>query len=161
MKNNIVVTLVIFALFCVSCFSDNPENNIKTLKQLHTEETNLVAYSQFLDSLNLKNKTITERKERFFSFINTEIPAYWIGTKWDFNGTTRTPKKGNIACGYFVTNVLSDFGFEIKRIYLAQQASSVMIKQLSEPTTVKHLKSVASLTTYLNNQPDKSIFIIG
>ena len=60
-----------------------------------------------------------------------DIFPYWYGTQWDFNGTKRTPKKGKISCGYFVTNLLTDVGFTIPRIKWAQSASEVFIKKLA------------------------------
>ncbi len=70
-------------------------------------------------------------KERFFTnaVTKTIIPA-WIGTSWDFYGTTETPQKGKIACGYFVTTVLRDAGLPLARIKLAQCASEEMIRTL-------------------------------
>jgi hypothetical protein len=58
--------------------------------------------------------------------IHGLLPA-WYGTPWDFNGTTRTPGQGTIACGYFVTTVMVDAGFRIPRIRWAQLASEPMI----------------------------------
>jgi hypothetical protein len=55
---------------------------------------------------------------------------YWYGTPWDFNGTTEVPGEGKIACGYFVTHVLRDAGFNLDTAGLAQQASEIMIRSL-------------------------------
>lgn len=63
--------------------------------------------------------------------MTQQIFPTWYGTPWDFNGTTRTPQKGQIACGYFVTNTLTDLGFDIPRVKWAQSASEVFIKQLA------------------------------
>ena len=62
-------------------------------------------------NLTFNNKN--EKKKLCCETIHNGIPGYWIGTVWDFNGVTRTPKQGAIACGYFVTNVLTDLGFKI------------------------------------------------
>src|SRR5262245_2869906 len=43
------------------------------------------------------------------------VPA-WIGTTWDFWGTTATPREGSIACGHFVGTVLRDAGFRVDRL---------------------------------------------
>ncbi|GHC54065.1 hypothetical protein GCM10007100_20480 [Roseibacillus persicicus] len=51
----------------------------------------------------------------------------WLGTPWDFNGTSETPGEGTIACGYFVSTVLRDAGFRVERFRLAQQASQNII----------------------------------
>jgi len=47
----------------------------------------------------------------------------WLGTPWDFNGTAHEPGTGKVACGYFVSSVLQDAGFEVEWAPLAQQAS--------------------------------------
>jgi hypothetical protein len=57
----------------------------------------------------------------------------WIGTGWDFNGTSETPGKGKIACGYFVSTVLRDAGFKVNRYRLAQQASANIIHSFINP----------------------------
>ena len=35
----------------------------------------------------------------------TAIHDEWMGTPWDFSGTSQVPRKGSIACGYFVSTV--------------------------------------------------------
>ena len=51
----------------------------------------------------------------------------WLGTPWDFNGTCATPGSGKIACGYFVSTILRDAGFQVERFRLAQQPSQRII----------------------------------
>ncbi|MFT7592013.1 MAG: hypothetical protein ACI9UJ_001942, partial [bacterium] len=46
---------------------------------------------------------------------------FWYGTSWDFNGYTKTPNKGTVACGYFVSTTLKHIGFNVNRYKLAQQ----------------------------------------
>lgn len=53
--------------------------------------------------------------------ILDELIPFWYGTPWDFNGYTAQPKKGVIACGYFVSTVLLHCGFNLNRYTLAQQ----------------------------------------
>jgi len=57
------------------------------------------------------------------------IPA-WLGTPWDFHGTSETPGEGHIACGYFVSTILRDAGFGVERVRMAQQASELIILTL-------------------------------
>ena len=125
----------------------------------------LPPYPQYVKETQAKTNGTTEsteeRKKRFFVFMNEDIPFYWTGTKWDFDGTTREPKKGAIACGYFVTTVLSDFGLKLERVYLAQQASSVMIKQLCEPTSVKYFASVKKVKEYVLARGEQEVYIVG
>lgn len=118
-------------------------------------------YTDFIQELQAMDGTVGEKESRFFQFINSDIPNYWTGTSWDFNGTTREPQKGSIACGYFVTNVLSDFGINLRRVYLAQQASSVMIQELSESGSVKHFSKVQQVQDYLQNRAEQEIYIVG
>src|SRR5690606_26228730 len=100
-----------------------------------------------------------EAKKFLFEIYNISIPKYWIGTKWDFNGTTRKPNEGTIACGYFVTNILADLGFKIERVKLAQAVSSKMINELC--VNIKRFADFNKLKEYIKNQPNYSIFIIG
>ncbi len=126
-----------------------------------TNSKDLTPYSKFIEKVKAETGTSAERKARFFTFMNKEIPAYWIGTKWDYNGITRIPQTKAIACGYFVTTVLEDFGITLKRIYLAQQASSVMINELCEKTSVKHFASLAKVESYLAARSEEEVYIVG
>ncbi len=76
------------------------------------------------------------------AIVQTIVPA-WIGTAWDFNGTTQTPQNGSIACGYFVTTVLQDAGFTLARTKLAQCASEQMITTLVQPKYVQRFSNVS------------------
>ena len=64
--------------------------------------------------------------------LTRDLPAHWLGTAWDFNGTSETPGQGHIACGYFVSTMLRDAGFEVERVRLAQQASGNIIRSLTD-----------------------------
>ena len=83
-------------------------------------------------------------KEKIFtcSVAETIVPA-WIGTAWDFNGTSETPQQGNIACGYFVTTVLRDAGLAVPRVKLAQCASEQMITTLIQSKYISRFSNVA------------------
>lgn len=123
---------------------------------------NRIPYDNFILDVaeNKRNQSDPiQAKLYLFDLLNTAIPDYWIGTKWDFNGVTRQPKNGTIACGYFITNTLTDIGFEIQRIKLAQAPSSKMINALC--INIKRFSAFEQLMSYLSQQPDNSIFIIG
>lgn len=130
-----------------------PEKNELVIKP----EINKVPYKEFLISIN--KKTEEEKKNYLFKFINNDVPNYWISTPWSFNGTSRDPQKGSIACGYFVTNTLTDFGFKINRTYLAQQASSVMIKELCKD--IKYYSKRQDLENYLLEKNKNQVYIVG
>ncbi|WP_448699379.1 hypothetical protein ACFGVR_20505 [Mucilaginibacter sp. AW1-3] len=94
-----------------------------------------------------------------FKLIDEDIYNYWAGTPWDFHGETQQPRTGSIACGYFVTNTLTDLGFKIDRVGLAEVASGVMIKKLC--ADIHSFNSLSDLDRYLAKQPVNSVFIIG
>jgi len=79
----------------------------------------------------------TAAHDYFFEMLNDSIFEYWMQTPWDFNGHTDTPRKGEIACGYFVTTTLRDMGVQLQRYKLAQQAASVIAEKLCEPSSIK------------------------
>ncbi len=66
----------------------------------------------------------------FIQTVSRRLIPHWYGTFWSFNGTTQTPGRGSIACGYFVTTVLRDAGLAIQRSSLAQMPSEQMIQML-------------------------------
>lgn len=61
-----------------------------------------------------------------------EMMRCWLGTPWDFNGTAAKPGGGRIACGYFVSTVLMDAGFQVDRYQLAQQPSGNILRSFLE-----------------------------
>lgn len=153
--------LILVFLGCNS--KEHSANNNDTILR-HGNETASLSYPGFLKQVaikrgKLKNAPTNKAGNYLFSIFNNDIPHYWTGTPWDFNGTTRIPGQGNIACGYFVTNTLSDIGFNIQRVKLAQQASSYMIKTLC--VNVKTISGFQQFKNYINTQPANSIFIIG
>lgn len=124
---------------------------------LENSEATKIPYKEYLVSINKKTKE--EKKNYLFKFINYDVPNYWTSTPWSFNGTSREPQNGTIACGYFVTNTLTDFGFDINRTYLAQQASSVMIKKLCKD--VKYFGKRQDLENYILNKDKNQVYIVG
>jgi hypothetical protein len=159
-------TTVLFLLLCSGCHTQANEGkaSIATTEKVSAPEAEHKAYEAFLKEVaaqraELKGKPVSEAADYIHHLVSEDIAAYWTGTPWDFNGTTRTPGKGAIACGYFITNVLSDLGFKIQRVKLAQQASSQMIQTLT--VNIGRLASIAALKAYLAKQKDNSVFIIG
>lgn len=84
-----------------------------------------------------KNLSSNQKQKIFTQTITQTILPSWVGTKWDFNGTTQIPQQGSIACGYFVTTVLQDGGVKLNRVKLAQCASEQMITTLVQPKLIK------------------------
>jgi len=149
MKNIICLLFLIL----IGCNKSEYGKNVVT----ENSAAKKVSYNDFLRSV--KNKSETEKKNYFFTFINYDVPNYWMGTPWSFNGTTRNPQQESIACGYFVTNTLTDFGFEINRTYLAQQASSVMIKKLCKD--IQYFTKRQDLEHYILKRNKNQVYIVG
>jgi hypothetical protein len=102
-------------------------------------------------------------REKIFTsaVIETIVPS-WIGTAWDFNGTSEKPKQGSIACGYFVTTVLRDAGLPIARTRLAQCASEQMITSLVQSKYISHYRNVL-LEDFIQaiQKQGNGLFIVG
>ena len=97
-----------------------------------------------------KDSVVRCAQQFLFTTMTAKVFPCWYGTRWDYNGTTETPRKGNIACGYFVTTTMRDLGFNVPRIRWAQAASEVMIKEMTES---KHIKRYRFATIgYIENQ---------
>lgn len=77
-----------------------------------------------------------------------EMMRCWLGTPWDFNGTAKTPGSGKIACGYYVSTIMQDVGFKVKRVQLAQQASQNIIKTFV-PKSDMHIRTQLSYDDFL------------
>ena len=73
---------------------------------------------------------------------STVFPA-WEGTPWVLYGTIWEPRRGSIACGYFVTTSLHDAGLHLRRTRLAKPASEVIIKNL---TSEAHISRYCGFT---------------
>lgn len=128
----------------------------------HHQQAPKISYTNFLNQMKESEPYKTDKKERFFQFINQDVPNYWVGTAWDYNGTTRTPQQGKIACGYFVTNLLVDFEFPIRRIYLAQQPSSTLIKAVCNNKSIKKYASLEQLIHHVKQSKNTNeIFLVG
>ncbi len=110
---------------------------------------------------NLQPKTLTHAQDYLFDILTDSIFPYWNQTTWDFNGITETPRKGDIACGYFVTTTLRDVGISVQRYKLAQQAATNIVKKLCEPTSFKRFNALEKLQNHLQKQEGNHIFVIG
>jgi hypothetical protein len=125
---------------------------------------NKVDYNEFKKSVDSNKSLLIKHPTKdirnyLFKLIDEDIYNYWAGTPWEFYGTTRQPKTGGIACGYFVTNTLTDLGFKIDRVGLAEAASETMIRKLC--VGIASFRSLNKLNSYLAKQPVNSVFIIG
>lgn len=172
--------LVLLGLL-ISCSATNDapassfEKQLKKLssKQVHDKYTGICANLETSRTKLAKELKIcasdAERKAIYKRARNLLIKTLsdsmficWYGTEWDFNGTTNKPRDGAIACGYFVTTLIRDAGFQIPRAGLAQCTSQSMINTLCVKKDVKIItnNNVAKVKEHLLAEPD-GIFLLG
>jgi hypothetical protein len=163
---NMRVTLKLILIFLVlnSCYSGNHKSETAKNNSTATAVVERPDYDTFKSTVkeyksSLNGHSHKEISDYLFTLLNDDIYFYWKGTPWDFNGYTQKPNEGSIACGYFVTNTLSDLGFKIQRVKLAQVVSSQMINTLCGD--VRRFAQFDKLQKYLSEQPDQSVYIIG
>jgi hypothetical protein len=70
-------------------------------------------------------------EQAFVTCIADSILPYWYGTRWSFNGTTKQPGQGSIACGYFVATILQQAGVPLHRVATGQMPSQKIIQQFA------------------------------
>jgi hypothetical protein len=90
------------------------------------------------------------------------LTAPWLGTPWDFYGTSEAPGQGKVACGYFVSTLLRDAGVRVERVRLAQQASEYIVKSVApEGRTARFRQGrVDAVLHWVRAQPERW-FVVG
>lgn len=106
-----------------------------------------------------KDTVITTARAYLLTAIDAQF-EHWKGTPWDFNGTTRTPGEGAIACGYFVTTVLQDAGFDLPRTKWAQLAAEPMIRKVAPTGKAFSDVPVSTVEAWLRGQGD-GLYAVG
>ena len=163
--------LIVFASFLSTSYVTNQSTKFIVSQTKIISTTSLPSYDSMKIIISKQRQALYASKEqrnydllerRFVSIIVDSIFPYWYGTSWDFNGTTQAPGKGSIACGYFVSTILSDAGIPLNRVKLGQSASQVFIKTFANKKGTK-IFSDKPLDSTLNFIKSKGIglFIIG
>lgn len=88
-----------------------------------------------------RDSILDEARRELISAVVDSIAPFWMGTPWDFNGTTEEPGEGMIACGYFVSTLLRDAGLKVERVKMAQQASEKIVKTLATKDLIKRFRN--------------------
>lgn len=161
MKTTYVFLFLLSFSFCGLCESQTIQQNYAQLvEEINTKQDVFASNYKQADSTQ-KKIIIRQARSYLTKTMSSKVFPYWYGTQWDFNGTTRIPRKGKIACGYFVTNILTDVGFNIPRVKWAQSASEVFIKKLA-PNHLKRFSSkpIAKVATYLL-QSGTGLYLVG
>ena len=105
----------------------DPERYAVLKEELELKRAHLAKRYAAARTANEISLVHTEARET----LEEELPKLmrcWLGTPWDFSGTSQTPGEGKIACGYYVSTVMRDAGFKVERIRLAQQPSQNIIE---------------------------------
>lgn len=91
------------------------------------------------------------------------FPA-WLGTPWNFYGTSTEPGSGTIACGYFVTTVLEQAHVKLDRVTLAQQASAYLVRSVAKASPVEWIRPASSeeaVATMRKRFPGDRVLVVG
>ena len=165
--------LWVLVIIAMSCRNKHSEKPVKTLQVKPENDTaNLISYSDLKNNIKSKRKAVAKSglnatanstiTDLWIESISNGLYKQWENTPWDFNGTTTIPKKGSIACGYFVTTMLRDMDLKINRVKLATCASSIMMKSLVPNQKLKNL-SFFSYDRFNDSikSMGKGIYIIG
>jgi len=103
---------------------------------------------------------LSDAKKYLIGTIHDTIFPYWYDTPWNFYGATRTPRQGYIACGYFVTTVLTDAGFQIPYVKWAQLASESVIVKIAADIKRFRNRPMSEVIAYINQTGD-GLYIAG
>ena len=105
---------------------------------------------------------LAEAGDLLIDALRRDILPAWAGTPWDFNGTTRVPGEGRIACGHYVAGILDDAGFRVERRRLGQQASELIIRTLVPESEIRRFRQgdVGAVVDAVAAGP-RAIYLIG
>lgn len=154
--------LLMFVLVCVqlgSVFSQKAKTYNQHLAEIILEKGKLSASYLGGDSTKQHKLVSTAKDYMYTQLIDTIFPA-WYGTEWDYNGYSNVPKKGQIACGYFVSTTLKHIGFNLNRYKLAQKYSSAIVKSLCYNIQYMRNNNTKKLFNYINTKPNQ-LYVIG
>lgn len=176
--------IIIFLFFLVACKNEKSKTNCKLPPQKSTQNKNITPnkitpqqYQQLILQLHYKKSKLTnayikangmgtmqsiiyQAKDSLMQIIIKDLFTCWYGTAWDFNGITQIPQQGKIACGYFVTTILRDAGFNMPRVKWAQAPSQTIIQKMCSPVKFFNNQPIENLYNYINQQPN-NIYIVG
>ncbi|UOQ96201.1 hypothetical protein MUN81_13160 [Hymenobacter sp. 5317J-9] len=102
-----------------------------TLRQFDARRRRLARQYQVAATPAGRAQRLEEARQLFLATLDSTVFPAWEGTPWTFYGASWEPRRGSIACGYFVTTSLHDAGLHLQRTLLAKQASEVIIKNLT------------------------------
>ncbi len=119
------------------------------------EAQRLVYQQRYAEADSAAREAIVDSARAYlFDRITLDLLPAWYGTPWDFNGTSRVPRQGHIACGYFVNTVLQDAGFRLPRIKWSQMAAEPITLKLAGTVKRYRDRPVSELDAWLRSRGD-------
>lgn len=154
--------LALVVLFFVQSCEVTPQNNTtyQTLKSTIAIRQQALREQYSRAGSAAKDSLVKVARAYLLEKITTDIFNEWYNTPWDFNGITQVPREGKIACGYFVTTVLRDAGFNIPRVKWAQLASEGVIKKACTDIKRFHNSPVEEVEAWMKTKQD-GLYIVG
>src|SRR5688572_14401155 len=140
---NVLITIFLFVSCSVKNEHELPEDSLYFELSEIDHEALMMKYSALKSNIEKKRKALSaddsnkDARKFFVATLTDSIFHYWYDTEWDFNGITQEPRKGDIACGYFVTTTLLHSGFDLDRVKIAQQPASIIIRTLCRKESIK------------------------
>lgn len=157
---NRILAILLFFISCISFGQSHYENYLELSKKILFKKDSLQSvYNEA--SFAKKDSVIDGTRQFILNTVANDIFPYWYGTPWDFNGHSKIPRQGKIACGYFVTTVLLDAGFNVPRIKWAQSASEVFIKKLAPNNLQRFSNKPASEVEEYLRYAGPGLYVVG
>lgn len=149
-----------FVLFSPGCSSPEEFEIINKYDTLSVYDVQIEYQKQI--GLIRKSKSNISDLDSLGSYLHekltSEIFPAWYGTTWDYNGYTNYPRKGEIACGYFVSTTLKHIGFNLNRYDLAKKYSSSIVKSLCDSSST--FNDIEKMYEFINKQDD-DLYVVG
>tara|TARA_B110000211_G_C14073375_1_gene550937 strand:- start:1064 stop:1714 length:651 start_codon:yes stop_codon:yes gene_type:complete len=146
--------VIVFSMLLAGEFSES-KVELKTYNQSVSEVLEFKKTIDLSDSLTVKNQ------EHLDALIVETILPHWYKTPWDFDGYSNVPKKGEIACGYFVSTPLKHVGFNWNRYRLAQQDATTIIRKISGEETQFYWNKSPEEFLNLVEELEHGLYVIG
>lgn len=150
-------TTIAFILLAPATTAQIPALYQRNIQALSEQRTALAAR---LTDDSARTQLLDLARTILYDAIRDKLLPAWYGTPWDFNGMTRVPGEGTIACGYFVNTVLLDAGFKLPRIRWSQLAAEPVILKLAPQAKRFRDKPVADVEAWLSEQGD-GLYTVG
>ena len=150
--------IVILLLYTAQACADKPDYEL--LKKEIEDKRVYISKEYSKASGRQRDSILNATHNYLFNTLINNIFVAWYDTPWDFNGHTKIPGKGTIACGYFVATTLQDVGFKLPRIKWAQMESEKIIQKLSTDVKRFHNVKMNEIVKHINDKGD-GLYIVG